>query len=958
MGSFDYEMKWAKVWSELRVYEADPDPDREKFFITFPYSYQNGPLHVGHGFTATRADVIARFYRMMGYNVLFPWAWHWTGEAVAGLSDRLKRGDSAVIKMLTEVDKVDESMLEKFTDPAFICSYYTKENREVVKAMGFSVDWRREFYTTDLHPYYSKFIEWQYVTLEKLGRVKRGSHPVVWCPSCKSPTGDHDRLIGEGVSPTEFTLVLFRCGNLYLAAATLRPETIFGTTNVWVNPNATYVSIVTGGREIVVSKEAALKLVEQMSDISIGGEIKGRSLIGQVCEVPITGERVIVLPARFVNPLVGSGVVYSVPSHAPYDYAALKELKAKGVGEPLDHSLDEIVARIQPISIISVRGAHQHPAVWKVEEAGIVSQDDERLEDLTKEVYALEFYNGTMRENCGEFANLPVPKARDSVKMRLTDTGRALVMYDLTERVVCRSGDECIVKVVRDQWFLNYSDAQWKNETKGLVMEMDIYPESARQWFLNVIDWLRDWPCARKTGLGTRLPFDKDWIVETLSDSTVYQALYTIAHRLNDSSIKPENLKTEFFDYVFRGVGDPGDVSRITGVDVKTLEELRSEFTYWYPLNLRISAKELVSNHLTFFIFQHVALFDPKFWPRGIGVNGMVQVEGAKMSKSKGNFVTLKSALRDYGADGTRLNLLLAAEDMDDPDWRSKNAEEMAEFVSNFLRTISEYKDCEIESNWTLVDRWLMSRLRLNLRGISDNLKKLKTRSATAIVTYTMMNDWRWYVRRRLRPGPASRHYIDSWVKVMSIFAPFVAEEAWSILGNEGLVIAQHWPSLDGIEYDEVPLLAEELVGRLLSDVKNVIEVTGRQIQRLYIYPSPPEYLRLVDHVLEIGVFEVIRRPSEVIRFAISSLGVEGRSAHKLVQRLTEILEVLTHRYQKQTLLRVAEIEPEIYNETRSFLSRELDAEVIVSAEDVDPMGKSLQALPFKPGIYVEWKSS
>ena len=161
--------------------------------------------------------------------------------------------------MLVEIDGVPQDLLEKFTDPAYVTRYYTEENREVVKAMGFSVDWRREFYTTDLHPYYSRFIEWQYITLRNLGYVAKGRHPVVWCPRCESPTGDHDRLIGEGVSPEEYTLVYFKLEDhdAFLAAATLRPETIFGVTNIWINPRSEYVLIEADGRRLIVSRQAA-----------------------------------------------------------------------------------------------------------------------------------------------------------------------------------------------------------------------------------------------------------------------------------------------------------------------------------------------------------------------------------------------------------------------------------------------------------------------------------------------------------------------------------------------------------------------------------------------------------------------------------------------------------------------------------------------------------------------------
>ena len=108
---------------------------------------------------------------------------------------------------------------------------------------------------------------------------------------------------------------------------------------------------------------------------------------------------------------------------------------------------------------------------------------------------------------------------------------------------------------------------------------------------------------------------------------------------------------------------------------------MRNEFLYWYPFDLRNSAKELVPNHLTFCIFHHAALFPPEHWPKAIGVNGMLMVEGKQMHKSKGNFITMKGAVEKYGADATRSALLLGAEGMDDPDWRAENVSDLQKQV-------------------------------------------------------------------------------------------------------------------------------------------------------------------------------------------------------------------------------------------------------------------------------------
>ncbi len=248
------EEKWQRKWEEAKIFQPEPDKNKKKFFITFPYPYMNGPLHVGHAFTASRVDAYARFKRMQGYNVLFPWAWHWTGQPLVGASERVAKGDADFIKALKEVDGVPEEELKKFVDPLYMATYYTNEGRLAAKKLGFSVDWRREFNT--IMPTYQKFIEWQYENLKAKGYVSMGTHPVVWCPKCQSPTGDHDRQVGEGVAPEEYTLIKFKLNKeTFLPAATFRPETIYAVTNMWINADATYVEATVDNEKWIISEK-------------------------------------------------------------------------------------------------------------------------------------------------------------------------------------------------------------------------------------------------------------------------------------------------------------------------------------------------------------------------------------------------------------------------------------------------------------------------------------------------------------------------------------------------------------------------------------------------------------------------------------------------------------------------------------------------------------------------------
>ncbi|MEM1716010.1 MAG: leucine--tRNA ligase [Candidatus Bathyarchaeia archaeon] len=956
----EIEEKWRRKWEEAHLFEADPDPNRKKCFVTFPYPYMNGPLHLGHGFTATRVDVYARFMRMRGYNVLFPWAWHWTGEPIVGASLRIKSGDKELIRALKEIDSVPEEELEKFVDPIYMANYYTQESREVVKRIGFSVDWRREFHTTSHEPAYSKFIEWQYITLRDMGYVVKGTHPVVWCPSCQSPTGDHDRLVGEGVFPEEYVLIKFIFGDAFLPAATFRPETIFGVTNMFINPDGDYVEALVNGEKWIISRSAAIKLSEQLRKVNVLREFKGRELIGKYFKEPISGRELPILPGWFVDPDSATGVVYSVPAHAPADWIALKDLMDK-----LDLLREfkvppEVVRNIKPISLISVEGFGEYPAIEIVEQMGIKDQFDPKLEEATSLVYRKEFHTGVLKPICGKYTGKVVKDVKAQIIEDFKKMGIASTMYDLPQKVVCRCTTKCIVKILSDQWFLKYSDPEWKRLAHEAIDLAKVFPESARMYFHDKIDWLRDWACARKTGLGTPLPWDPEWIIETLSDSTIYMAFYTIAKHIRQYGIHAEQLTKDVFDYIFLGKGDLGEVSRRSGIKEHILKEMRDEFLYWYPVDLRVSAKELVPNHLSFFIFQHVALFPRELWPRAIGVNGMLMIEGQKMSKSKGNFLTLKEAINRYGADVTRMTLLLGAEDMDDPDWRDENARSIDAKLRSLYALIGQISGLSGEDEVKSIDRWLLSIIQERIKAVTEAIENLKTRTAAEIALYEIWNDIRWYLRRRGSPNSMILKEVASiWVRLLTPFTPFLCEELWSILGNKGFISVAKWPEYDESKVDVRSEEIELFIKSLLDDTMNILRVTRLSPKKIYYYVAAPwkwrVYMRLLEESLSrrLDMREVMK-----VLMTDAELRSMAKILAPLVSRLIEEVNSLPIE-RKQRLLKAGVID-EFYeiSESKEFFEREFNATVMVYREDdpnkYDPRGKAQQSKPLKPAIYIE----
>ena len=954
------EDKWRKEWEKARIFEADPDPKREKFFVTFPYPYMNGPLHLGHGFTATRVDVYARFMRMKGFNTLFPWAWHWTGEPIVGAALRVQKGDREIIRALKDIDGVPEEELKKFVDPVYMANYYTREGEEAVKKIGFSVDWRREFHTTSLEPTYSRFIKWQYETLRNKGYVARGTHPVVWCPHCESPTGDHDRLEGEGVSPEEYTLLKFKYGDAFLPAATFRPETIFGVTNMFINPDALYVEAKVDSEKWVISKEAAKKLSEQLKKVEVLREFKGAEMIGKYFTDPVSKRKLPILPGWFVSPESATGVVYSVPAHAPADWIALKDLTRKP-DELRRFGIDPaVVEGIKPISLISLEEYGEFPAVEIVEQMSVKDQFDPRVEEATSTIYRKEFHTGILKPITGKYAGKRVQEVKaelieDFRKLNIADS-----MYDLPEKVVCRCTTTCIVKILSDQWFLRYSDPEWKKLAHKAVDEANIFPEDVRAYFHDKLDWLHDWACARRTGLGTPLPWSQGWIVETLSDSTIYMAFYTIINHIRRHNIKPEQLTNAVFDYVFFKQGNAETLSKSTGIPVNVLKEMREEFKYWYPVDLRVSAKELVPNHLSFFIFQHTALFPKNHWPRGIGVNGMLSIEGQKMSKSKGNFLTLRSSLDCFGADVTRLTLVLGAEDMDDPDWREENAKGIDARLMALQRFVGDLAKLHGDAGTKSVDRWLLSMVQKRIKTVTAALEIMKTRTAAEVAFFELWNDIRWYMRRTETPNVrALKEVTDVWVRLTAPFTPYLSEELWHLLGKEGFVSLAEWPVYDSSKIDVSAEESEDLVKSLIEDTVSITRATKIVPKRIYYYVAADwkwkAYLETLRKSLT-GKVEM----KDVIKDLMKDKEMQKKAKDLAAFLGKSIMEINTASEDlKKRKLEVGALEEKtVIEEAKVFLQKEFNVEVSVYNEEdmkkYDPRNRASQSKPYRPAIYME----
>jgi len=614
----DLEQKWRRRWAETGRYEADPEEGEEATFVTVPYPYPNGGMHIGHSRTYTVPDVWARYRRMCGDNVLFPIAWHVTGTPIVGAVERLKKGEEEQLSILRDTFDVPEEDLQALETPMGFARYFIENHyKKGMKQLGLSIDWRREFTTEDDR--YSKFITWQYETLKERGLLEKGLHPVNYCTNEQQPVTTHDLLEGEEAEFQEFTLVRFQRGEgddaTVFPMATLRPETVRGVTNAFVNPDAEYVRADVDGEEWVVSAAAATKFELQDHDVEVHERFAGERLVGERVANPITGDEVPVLPATFVDADNATGVVMSVPAHSPDDYLALQEARADADEIEAEYGVDaDEIRSIEPVPILSIEDYGEIPARDAVEAAGVESSDDPELHAVTEDLYQAEFHAGRLLDSYGEFAGEVIEDVRERFRDHYREAGAFGTMYEFTEEVICRCGGNVEV-AQQDTWFLRYDDEEWKQKAREAVDQLDAIPENTREQYYDTIDWLQEWPCIRNYGVGTRLPWDDEFVIEPLSDSTIYMSYYTVAPHIQDVPV--EDLDRAFFDALFYGA-DGEDAPDGVEVEVEDPDpqalELREEFDYWYPVDFRCSGNDLIRNHLTFFLYHHAELFERDQW--------------------------------------------------------------------------------------------------------------------------------------------------------------------------------------------------------------------------------------------------------------------------------------------------------------------------------------------------------
>jgi leucyl-tRNA synthetase len=254
---------------------------------------------------------------------------------------------------------------------------------------------------------------------------------------------------------------------------------------------------------------------------------------------------------------------------------------------------------------------------------------------------------------------------------------------------------------------------------------------------------------------------------------------------------------------------------------------------------MRNSGKDLVQNHLTFYLFHHVAIWDdPKYWPKAIGVNGFVNVSGTKMSKSKGNIVPLRDLIHRLGSDVVRINIIASAENLDDADWRDESVATYTSrinFISKLVKNLKKAKRSEVKK----IDLLLQSKVQQHVKEATQNYEELKFRSAVQVALFNFLSDLKDYIERCGGIKNCNRetlsHALSVMVKLLAPVLPHIAEEFWHQLGNQTFVSLEAWPEFEESKIDKNVLELEQNFKKLVEDVSQVLKLAGQK-ENAYFY--------------------------------------------------------------------------------------------------------------------------
>lgn len=816
----EIEKKWQDVWEKEDAFKTVEDYDKEKYYVLEMFPYPSGKLHMGHVRNYSIGDVIARFKRLKGYNVLHPMGWDSFGLPA----------ENAAIK--------------NDIHPAIWTDSNIAEMHRQLQGLGFSYDWDREVATCKEE--YYKWMQWIFIQFYNKGLAYKKDNPVNWCPSCQTVLANEqvvdgccerchtpvtkkrlsqwylkitdyaDRLLKDldkmpgwpekvklmqknWISRSTGAEVTFEIENFSkkLQIYTTRPDTLFGVTYMVLAPEHPFVPELTNGTEYEAAVKAYQEECQHKSEIERTSLTKEKTGVFTGCYGinPVNGKKVPIFISDYVMMDYGTGAIMAVPAHDQRDFEFAKKFD---------------------LDIVPVVDS-QNPEI--------------DINNLTEAFVA----EGTMI-NSGKYTGMNNKEAIEEITKDLEadGLGKAQVNYKLRDWLISRQRYwGCPIPMVYCE------ECGWvpeKEENLPVKLPTDVEFTGKGDSPLKTSKTFGETtcPCCGKKAVRE---FDT---MDTFVDSSWYFLRYCDAH----NSEKPfDKKKADYWMNVDQYIG---------GVEHAILHLLYARFfqMVMHDLGL-VDAEEPFDNLLT---------------------QGMVIKDGAKMSKSLGNIVSPEEIQAKYGADTARLFILFAAPPEKELDWSDAGVEGSYRFLNRVYRLVQEYVN-EIRGDFrgsetitiqSAEDKALNFQLNATVKKVTEDAGGRFSFNTAISSIMELVNALYKYKQGEVNV-PLMNDAIEKLILIMNPFVPHITEELWNDLGHEDRVYQQNWPEFDpaALELETVEIIVQ--VNGKLKD-KMAFE---KNAEKSAIEEAALASERVQDAIAGKSVVKTIVVPNKLINFVV-----------------------------------------------------------------------------------------
>ena len=805
MSVYDFksiEKKWQKAWDEKGQYKMDTrDTSKPKYYCLEMFPYPSGKIHMGHVRNYSIGDVIARYKKMNGYNVLHPMGWDSFGLPA----------ENAAIKNNIHPHVWTMSNIE--------------EMKEQLSMLGLSYDWDKEVATST--PEYYKWTQKIFLEFYKAGLAYKRKSFVNWCPSCETVLANEQVVQGQCercdslVEKKELEQWYFKTtafseelladldsldgwpekvklmqknwigksfganvnfqlegSDQEISVYTTRPDTIFGSTFMVLAPESQLARELVAGtkyepvlNEFLAKMHTMTQIEREAADLEKEGKFIGKYVIN-----PLTGKKMPIWIANYVLADYGTGAVMGVAAHDDRDNDFAKK--------------------------------------YDLEIIPVIDEDDKMI-------------------NSGQFDGMNKDEAFDKIIEKLEEMGKGnkKTNFRLRDWLISRQRywgcpipmiycDDCGIVPVdeKDLPVLLPTDVEFTGKGESPLASSKTFTQCT----------------CPKCGKPARREVDT---MDTFVDSSWYYMRYT------------DNKNEEA----------PFDADVVNN---------------WLPVDQYIGGVEHAILHLLYARWFTKA-FNKLGWTnhvepfKNLLTQGMVLMDGSKMSKSKGNTVSPVELVENYGADTARLFILFAAPPERDLEWSEQGVEGCFKFLNRVYRLVDELApvtklDHEF-GNLTKADKDMRAKTNNTLKKVTEDLNDRFGFNTAIAALMELINDLYKYKELDDRNDAVIKEAIEAVVVILAPFAPHLGEELWLMIGKEASVFDIAWPEYDksAIQLDEVEIIVQ-VNGKVRNKINAPVGIDQEAMKDLALNDE-----KIKEFIEDKDVVKVIAIPSKLVNIVV-----------------------------------------------------------------------------------------